>query len=129
MNRRFRLSAAALGISVLVRLLWVCFGPNNLILVDLHVYVDGAANLFGGNLYDWTDSSRSPEFPLPFIYPPFAALLLYPLHFLPFGVVAVGWLLATFAALFGVVWISLELMVGRGGGCRAHWSVWRRASS
>ncbi|MEV6095644.1 mannosyltransferase [Nocardia sp. NPDC051981] len=113
MNRRFRLAAAALGISVLVRLLWALFWPSNLILVDLHVYVEGAANLFRGNLYDWTDSSRSPQFPLPFTYPPFAALVLYPLHFLPFDVVAVGWLLATAAALFGIVWISLEMMVGR----------------
>ncbi|MGW5109562.1 mannosyltransferase [Nocardia sp. NPDC004123] len=113
MNRRFRLAAAALGISVLVRLLWALFWPSNLILVDLHVYVEGAANLFRGNLYDWTDSSRSPQFPLPFTYPPFAALVLYPLHFLPFDVVAVGWLLATAAALFGIVWISLEMIVGR----------------
>ncbi|WP_328290904.1 mannosyltransferase [Nocardia aurantiaca] len=113
MTRRFRLAAAALGVSVLVRLLWALFWPGDLILVDLHVYVEGAANLFRGNLYDWTDSSRSPQFPLPFTYPPFAALVLYPLHYLPFDVVAVGWLLATVAALFGVVWISLEMMVGR----------------
>ncbi|MFE3255042.1 mannosyltransferase [Nocardia sp. NPDC059091] len=122
MNRRFRLAAAALGISVLVRLLWALFWPSNLILVDLHVYVEGAANLFRGNLYDWTDSSRSPQFPLPFTYPPFAALVLYPLHFLPFGVVAVGWLLATAAALFGIVWISLEMIVGREA---MHEQSWR----
>ncbi|GAB0103210.1 mannosyltransferase [Nocardia sp. JMUB6875] len=113
MNRRFYLATAALGISVLVRLAWALFWPSNLILVDLHVYVEGAANLFNGNLYDWTDSSRSPQFPLPFTYPPFAAFLLYPLHFLPFDVVAVGWLVATAAALFGIVWIALEMMVGR----------------
>ncbi|MFE3797891.1 mannosyltransferase [Nocardia tengchongensis] len=112
MNRRFQLAAAALGISVLARVAWALFWPSNLILVDLHVYVEGAANLFHGNLYEWTDSSRSPQFPLPFTYPPFAALLLYPLHFLPFGVVAVGWLLATVAALFGIVWIALEMIVG-----------------
>ncbi|MFE3224429.1 mannosyltransferase [Nocardia sp. NPDC059228] len=122
MNRRFRLAAAALGISVLVRLLWALFWPSNLILVDLHVYVEGAANLFRGNLYDWTDSSRSPQFPLPFTYPPFAALVLYPLHFLPFDVVAVGWLLATAAALFGIVWISLEMIVGREA---MHEQSWR----
>ncbi|MFE3055480.1 mannosyltransferase [Nocardia sp. NPDC059239] len=122
MNRRFRLAAAALGISVLVRLLWALFWPSNLILVDLHVYVEGAANLFRGNLYDWTDSSRSPQFPLPFTYPPFAALVLYPLHFLPFGMVAVGWLLATAAALFGIVWISLEMIVGREA---MHEQCWR----
>ncbi|MFJ9367319.1 mannosyltransferase [Nocardia sp. NPDC101769] len=122
MNRRFRLAAAALGVSVLVRLLWALFWPSNLILVDLHVYVEGAANLFRGNLYDWTDSSRSPQFPLPFTYTPFAALVLYPLHFLPFDVVAAGWLLATAAALFGIVWISLEMIVGREA---MHEQSWR----
>ncbi|MEC3916733.1 mannosyltransferase [Nocardia sp. CDC160] len=113
MNRRFHLAVAALVFSVLVRVAWALFWPSNLILVDLHVYVEGSANLFNGTLYDWTDSSRSPQFPLPFTYPPFAAFLLYPLHFLPFDVVATGWLIATAAALFGIVWIALELMVGR----------------
>ncbi|MET8424053.1 mannosyltransferase [Nocardia sp. NPDC004860] len=113
MNRHFHMAAAALGISVLARLVWVLFLPNGMNFVDLHVYVDGSANLFGGNLYDYTDSSKTPDFPLPFTYPPFAALVFYPLHFLPFAVVAIGWLLATVAALFGVVWLALEMMVGR----------------
>ncbi|MFE3759160.1 mannosyltransferase [Nocardia tengchongensis] len=113
MNRHFHMAAAALGISVLARLVWVLLLPNGMNFVDLHVYVDGSANLFGGNLYDYTDSSKTPDFPLPFTYPPFAALVFYPLHFLPFGVVAIGWLLATVAALFGVVWFALEMLMGR----------------
>ncbi|MFC3434750.1 mannosyltransferase [Nocardia seriolae] len=120
-NRRPCLAAAALGISILVRLLWALFGPDKLTLVDLHVYVDGSAQLFGGHLYDWTESSRSPQFPLPFIYPPFAALILYPLHFLPFDVVALGWLSATVAALFGVVWLSLEMLVGKDAMREPNW--------
>lgn len=112
-NRHFHMAAAALGISVLARLVWVLFLPNGMNFVDLHVYVDGSANLFGGNLYDYTDSSKTPDFPLPFTYPPFAALVFYPLHFLPFGVVAIGWLLATVAALFAVVWFALEMIAGR----------------
>ncbi|WP_328602522.1 mannosyltransferase [Nocardia terrae] len=121
MNRRFYLAAAALGISVLGRLAWALFFPSKLILVDLHVYVEGSAHLFDGTLYDWTDSSRSPQFPLPFTYPPFAALLLYPLHFLPFDLVAVGWILATTAALFGIVWIAFEMIVGRAAMREQSW--------
>ncbi|MVU81841.1 mannosyltransferase [Nocardia sp. ET3-3] len=120
-NRRFYLAAAALGISVLGRLAWALFFPSKLILVDLHVYVEGSAHLFDGTLYDWTDSSRSPQFPLPFTYPPFAALLLYPLHFLPFDLVAVGWILATTAALFGIVWIAFEMIVGRAAMREQSW--------
>ncbi|MGW4352535.1 mannosyltransferase [Nocardia sp. NPDC004582] len=111
-NRRFLLAAIALVISLLARAWWALFWPSNLILVDLHVYVEGAAHLFQGDLYDWADASRSPKFPLPFTYPPFAALVLYPLHFLPFDVVAIGWMLAITAALYGIVWIALEMIVG-----------------
>ncbi|MDT5014069.1 MAG: alpha,2-mannosyltransferase, partial [Mycobacterium sp.] len=45
-------------------------------------------------------------------YPPFAAVLFYPLHLLPFGVVAFLWQLATIAALYGVVRISQRLLRG-----------------
>ncbi|WP_330185175.1 mannosyltransferase [Nocardia sp. NBC_01503] len=120
-NRHFRLAAAALGISVLVRLAWVLFLPNGMNFVDLHVYVDGSAALGSGNLFDYTDSSKTPDFPLPFTYPPFAALVFYPLHFLPFSVVAIAWLLATMAALFGVVWLALELILGKDALREQHW--------
>ncbi|MFE3193501.1 mannosyltransferase [Nocardia sp. NPDC059240] len=121
MNRHLRLAAAALGISVLARLLWVLVLPNGMNFVDLHVYVDGSANFGGGHLYEYTDSSKTPDFPLPFTYPPFAALVFYPLHFLPFGVVAIGWLLATVAALFGVVWLSLEMLFGKDAMREQRW--------
>ncbi|MGW4241876.1 mannosyltransferase [Nocardia sp. NPDC004722] len=116
-----RLAVAALGISVLARLAWVLLLPNGMNFVDLHVYVDGSANFGSGHLYDYTDSSKTPDFPLPFTYPPFAALVFYPLHFLPFSVVAIGWLLATVAALFGVVWLALEMMVGTDGMREERW--------
>lgn len=113
MNRHLRLAAWALGISVLARLAWVLLLPNGMNFVDLHVYVDGSANLGSGHLYDYTDSSKTPDFPLPFTYPPFAAFVFYPLHYLPFSVVAVGWVLATVAALCAVVWLTLEMIAGK----------------
>ncbi|MVU81840.1 mannosyltransferase [Nocardia sp. ET3-3] len=120
-NRHRQLAVAALGISVLARLAWVLLLPNGMNFVDLHVYVDGSANFGSGHLYDYTDSSKTPDFPLPFTYPPFAALVFYPLHFLPFGVVAIGWLLATVAALFGVVWCALEMIAGRAAMREQSW--------
>ncbi|MFC9996688.1 mannosyltransferase [Nocardia sp. NPDC127526] len=127
MNRHFRLAVAALGLAVLARLTWVLLLPNGMNFVDLHVYVDGAANLGTGHLYDYTDASKTPDFPLPFTYPPFAALVFYPLHFLPFSLVAIAWLLLTVAALFGVVWLSLELMLGKDALREPKWrtvAVW-----
>ncbi|WP_280502872.1 glycosyltransferase 87 family protein, partial [Nocardia farcinica] len=94
-------------------MLWMLLSHNGMNLVDLHVYVDGSASFGTDRLYDFTYAEKTPDFPLPFTYPPFAALVFYPLHFLPFTVVAIGWLLATVAALYGVVWITFELLVGR----------------
>ncbi|WP_432420597.1 mannosyltransferase [Nocardia carnea] len=108
----FRLALAALGISVAVRLLWMLLTPNGMNLVDLHVYVDGSAALLTDDLYDFTYAEKTPDFPLPFTYPPFAAVVFFPLHFLPFTVVAVLWLFAIVAALYWVVRIAFELMLG-----------------
>lgn len=97
---------------MLVRLLWMLLTPNGMNLVDLHVYVDGSAALLTDHLYDFTYAEKTPDFPLPFTYPPFAAVVFYPLHFLPFTVVAVLWLFAIVAALYWVVRICFELLLG-----------------
>jgi alpha-1,2-mannosyltransferase len=47
---------------------------------------------------------------LPFTYPPFAALVFYPLTKLPFAVVALAWQLGIIAALYGVVRVSQRLI-------------------
>ena len=104
--------AALLALSVVVRVAWGFITPNGMNLVDLHVYVDGSAALLQGDLYGFTYSEDTPDFPLPFTYPPFAALVFLPLHLIPFGILGVAWQLLTVAALFAVVWISLELVVG-----------------
>ena len=106
------IALGVLVVSVLARLLWAWLTPNGLNLVDLRVYVDGSAALARGDLYDFTYSEQTPDFPLPFTYPPFAALVFFPLHFLPFRVIGVAWLVATMAALYAVVRISLELLLG-----------------
>ncbi|WP_280427135.1 mannosyltransferase [Nocardia brasiliensis] len=112
LNRHLRWAVLALGLSVLARLCWMLFTENGSNVVDLHVYVDGSAALLTDRLYDFTYAEKTPDFPLPFTYPPFAALVFFPLHYLPFGVVSVGWLLATVAALYGVVRIAIELILG-----------------
>ncbi|QBS41172.1 mannosyltransferase [Nocardia sp. CS682] len=112
LNRQLRWAVSALGLSVLARLLWMFLNKNGINVVDLHVYVDGSASLLTDRLYDFTYAEKTPDFPLPFTYPPFAALVFFPLHYLPFTVVAVGWLLATVAALYVVVRIALELILG-----------------
>lgn len=106
-----RLAAAVLVASILARLAWTYLVPNGANFVDLHVYVGGAGALDQpGTLYDYVYADQTPDFPLPFTYPPFAAVVFYPLHLLPFGLVAFLWQLGIIAALYGVVRISQRLL-------------------
>ena len=103
-----------LALSVAARLAWTYLVPNGANFVDLHVYVGGAATIGTGHaLYDFTYADQTPDFPLPFTYPPFAAVVFYPLHLLPFGLVSFAWTVGIIAALYGVVRISQRLL-GRG---------------
>ncbi|WP_084223432.1 mannosyltransferase [Mycolicibacterium holsaticum] len=120
-----RVAAAApvvLLFSIAARLAWTYLVPNGANFVDLHVYVGGAATLDGpGALYDYVYAEQTPDFPLPFTYPPFAAVVFFPLHLVPFGVVAFVWQLGIIAALYGVVRISQRLL---GSGDRRVAMLW-----
>ena len=105
------LAPVLLALSVAVRLGWTYLVPNGANFVDLHVYLGGAAALDApGTLYSYVYAEQTPDFPLPFTYPPFAALVFYPLSKLPFAVVALGWQIGTIAALYGVVRLSQRLI-------------------
>ena len=97
--------------SVAARLAWTYLVPNGANFVDLHVYLGGAAAIdHPGTLYSYVYAEQTPDFPLPFTYPPFAAVVFYPLHLLPFGLVGFLWQVATMAALYGAVRISQRLI-------------------
>lgn len=110
-GRMRRLAPLLLALSVAARLGWTYLVPNGANFVDLHVYLGGAAALdTPGTLYSYVYGAQTPDFPLPFTYPPFAALVFYPLSRLPFAVVAFAWQLGTIAALYGVVRLSQRLI-------------------
>ena len=111
MNRLVRYAPFLLALSVITRLVWAFATPNGMNLVGLHVYVDGAAALLQGNLYEFTYAEKTPDFPLPFTYPPFAALVFFPLHYLPFTIVGVCWQLATMAAMFLLIRLAIGLVL------------------
>jgi alpha-1,2-mannosyltransferase len=109
--RRAAAAPVLLVLSIAARLAWTYLVPNGANFVDLHVYVGGAGMLdHPGTLYDYVYADQTPDFPLPFTYPPFAAIVFYPLHLLPFGLVAFAWQLGIFAALYAVVRISQRLL-------------------
>jgi alpha-1,2-mannosyltransferase len=100
-----------LAVSVAARFAWTYLVPNGANFVDLHVYVGGAATLGSGQpLYDYVYADQTPDFPLPFTYPPFAAVVFAPLHLVPFGLLAFAWQVGIIIALYGVVWFSLRLL-------------------
>ncbi|MBI2702658.1 mannosyltransferase [Mycobacterium gordonae] len=106
-----KLALPLLTLSIAARFAWTYLAPNGANFVDLHVYVGGAAALdHPGTLYSYVYADQTPDFPLPFTYPPFAAVALYPMHFVPFGVLAFLWHVAIVAALYGVVRISQRLI-------------------
>jgi alpha-1,2-mannosyltransferase len=99
-----------LAASVLARFAVTYLAPNGTNFIDLHVYVDGAATMARGGLYDFVYHPPIPPIPLQFTYPPFAGLLFYPLHFLPFGFVGLCWQLGIVAALYGCAVLALKLL-------------------
>jgi alpha-1,2-mannosyltransferase len=124
-SRPRAISVSTLGpvlliVSVVARLAWTYLAPNGANFVDLHVYIGGAATIdHPGSLYRYVYADQTPDFPLPFTYPPFAAVVFYPLHLLPFGLVAFCWTVGTMAALYGVVRLSQRLFgVAAGDGHR-----------
>jgi alpha-1,2-mannosyltransferase len=113
-----------LALSVGARLAWTYLAPNGANFVDLHVYVGGAATIGTGHaLYDFTYADQTPDFPLPFTYPPFAAVVFYPLHLLPFGLVSLLWTVGIMAALYGVVRISQRLLGGGSQPVAMSWTA------
>jgi alpha-1,2-mannosyltransferase len=118
-TRLMHLAPLLLASSIAARLAWTYLVPNGANFVDLHVYIGGAAALnTPGTLYDYVYADQTPDFPLPFTYPPFAAMVFYPLHLLPFALVAFAWQVGIIAALYGVVRVSQRLL-GIDGGRRS----------
>lgn len=117
---------ALLVASVAARLGWTYLTPHGANFVDLHVYLGGAATInHPGTLYRYVYADQTPDFPLPFTYPPFAAVVFYPLTLLPFGVVAFAWQLAMMAALYAAIRISQRLIgVAPGADGRRLAMVW-----
>jgi alpha-1,2-mannosyltransferase len=112
--------------SIAARLAWTYLAPNGANFVDLHVYLGGSAAIdHPGTLYSYVYADQTPDFPLPFTYPPFAAVVFYPLHLVPFGVVAFLWQIATIVALYGAIRLSQHLIgVAAGSAGRRVAMLW-----
>lgn len=95
--------AAALAALLVGHYLWAPGGP-----FDLAVYREaGAAVLSGGQLYS-AEFGRGLGNPLPFTYPPIAALLAVPLALAPLALDYIVWTTAALATLVGFIALRLR---------------------
>jgi alpha-1,2-mannosyltransferase len=105
-------AAVLLGVSI----------PSPPHLIDFHVYVLGGSALDRPEtLYSFAYADQSPDAPLPFVYPPFAAMVFRPLTLLPFEVAGLLWQLGILVAMYGIVRISQHLV---GGGSQRAAMLW-----
>lgn len=101
---------ALLLLSVSAHVVVSILGAGAFKMIDLQVYVDGAAHLTDGRLYDFLSGSSH----LPFTYPPFSALVFTPLHWLPWTFTRVVWQLGSIASVAAIIYLTLRLL-GRAG--------------
>ncbi|MFD7654239.1 glycosyltransferase 87 family protein [Actinosynnema sp. NPDC059797] len=92
--------------------------------IDLYVYWALAPHVLEGDLYQVTSPHSPPDFPLPFTYPPFGALVFLPMTWLPWVVAQWAFRLLSGLCLYWLVRVSLRLVAGAG------WTeeprLWRR---
>ena len=116
-----RFARAALAVSLLAHFL-LQLVPKTTTLIDLRVYRHATPGLLDGSLYQFRLGEFSDQFPLPFTYPPFAALVLLPLAFLPWLVVRFGWQLLSIGCLYWIAVCSLRLVAT--GPVQRHAMLW-----
>jgi alpha-1,2-mannosyltransferase len=107
--RADRLAAVALAVSLAAHFA-LQLVPKTTTMIDLRVYRHAPPGLFGGTLYDFRLGEFSEQFPLPFTYPPFAALTFLPLSWLPWVVVRFGWQLLSIGCLYWVARCAVRLV-------------------
>lgn len=114
-----------LALSTAARLAATYLTATGATFVDLHVYVQSGAALNDGGLYSFVYRSGVgvPRVALPFTYPPFAAILFYPLHMLPFDLVALCWQLGIVAALYGCIAIAMRMLRRSDSGLAMAWTA------
>ncbi|MGC4864239.1 glycosyltransferase 87 family protein [Micromonospora sp. DT53] len=95
-DRRVALAWAAFVVVALVSCVLVLRRPDR--LSDLHIYYGALSDLHAGKpLYEFVAENGGP-----FTYPPFAALVLWPITFVSEGVLQGIWLVATCAAVVAI---------------------------
>ncbi|MDX8140625.1 mannosyltransferase [Lentzea sp. BCCO 10_0061] len=92
-------------------------------MIDLKVYWSLAPNVLTDELYSITMPFTA-DFPLPFTYPPFAALVFLPLSALPWIAAKVVWQVLSLVCLWWLVRTALKLLADKAE--QPYDGTWRR---
>ncbi|ANZ39088.1 mannosyltransferase [Lentzea guizhouensis] len=111
--RLLRFAPLVLGLS-LAGYAWRLTFPESWGMIDLKVYWSLAPNILTDRLYTVTMPFTA-DFPLPFTYPPFGAVVFLPLSALPWVAAQVVWQLLSLVCLWWIVRTALGLLARRVG--------------
>jgi alpha-1,2-mannosyltransferase len=110
-NRILRFAPLVLCLSLAVYA-WTLGNPANWGMIDLKVYWSLAPNVLTDQLYD-INMPFTADFPLPFTYPPFAAMVFLPVSALPWIAARILWQALSVFCLWWLVRTALKLLAGR----------------
>lgn len=104
--RRWWLVAAAAALLVIAAWRWPLAHPEET-AIDLRIYRGAIDSMLQGHgLYDY--AMPLPTGPSPFLYPPFAALIMLPAQAIPLGSLVTGWSLTQMAITAILVWLMVR---------------------
>ncbi|MFD9702928.1 glycosyltransferase 87 family protein [Lentzea sp. NPDC059081] len=111
---RWLLTAAPwlLAVSLVLRTWMIVTGFGN-DSMDLRVYWSLAPHVLTGDLYDVVSPYSPADFPLPFTYPPFGALVFLPMTWLFWGAAQWSFRVLSVLCLYWLVRTALRLVAGQ----------------
>ncbi|MET8764945.1 glycosyltransferase 87 family protein [Lentzea sp. NPDC004782] len=92
--------------------------------IDLYVYWSLAPHVLDGDLYQVVSPHSPPDFPLPFTYPPFGALVFLPMTWMSWGLAQWSFRLLSVLCLYWMVRVALRLVAGEAWATGAR--LWRQ---
>ncbi|PWK83631.1 alpha-1,2-mannosyltransferase [Lentzea atacamensis] len=110
-SRALRFAPLVLGLSLAVYA-WTLGNPANWGMIDLKVYWSLAPNVLSDQLYD-VNMPFTADFPLPFTYPPFAAMVFLPVSALPWLAARIVWQVLSVLCLWWLVRTALKLLAAK----------------
>jgi len=110
-NRVLRFAPLVLCLSLGIYA-WTLRNPADWGMIDLKVYWSLAPNLLTDQLYS-INMPFTADFPLPFTYPPFAAMVFLPISALPWVAARVLWQVLSLVCLWWLVRTALKLLADK----------------